>query len=193
MTDNLQDLQDRIRQYFKEKGDDGDQRTWRDFKDGEGIDPLTGFLNRKIFKERAMLVLGRARPFTVIMFDLDKFKDINDTFGHEAGDLVLKDTSDLVRKHIRDEDLACRWGGEEIVLLLPDVVGDAEAISERLRYEFEARQIVYNIKNIKRTASFGVTSGAGFGELDQAIKSADIALYDAKKAGRNIVRMRELD
>ncbi len=187
MADSLNDAKNTIRKYFADKGDNGDQRNWRELKEEAGDDSLTGFLNRKAFNERARSTIGRDRAYTLIMIDLDKFKSINDSYGHSGGDFVLTQTADLVRELIREGDLVCRWGGEEFVILLPDVVDDAESVAERFRAAFEKRDIIFEGKKINRTGSFGVVKGSGKDSLDETIRLADDLMYKAKQAGRNQV------
>lgn len=187
MPDKLTEIKTNLREYFAGQGDNGDQRSWSELKKSEGIDPLTGFLNRAVFKERAKSVLGRNRKFALIMFDIDNFKKINDQHGHFGGDFVLSRISAVILNFIRESDLVCRWGGDEIVILLPDILDDAKTIAERFRSAIENERFVSNTKSVGYTASFGVALGSGIGKLDIAINQADKAMYHAKNAGRNKV------
>ncbi|MDP3014671.1 MAG: GGDEF domain-containing protein, partial [Candidatus Subteraquimicrobiales bacterium] len=157
-------------------------------KQNEGIDPLTGLLNRHGFYDRIKPILGRDRPYGLIMLDLDKFKEINDIYGHSGGDAVLVNTADILRRQTRDVDLICRWGGEEILILMPDDVNDLKILTERLREQLEVNQVRYGEVSICRTASFGVTVGhGGYEQLNKYINMADEAMYQAKQSGRNRV------
>jgi len=158
------------------------------------IDPLTGLYNRRYFDESLKRELARAKrsqtACSVIMVDLDHFKRINDTYGHDAGDLVLKATSKQLLSRLRTSDVACRYGGEELVLLLPDCNGAAAAkCAEGMRRAFSEIEIEHLGQRITGiTASFGVASwpmnASGASEL---VKAADKALYAAKRDGRDRV------
>lgn len=123
------------------------------------------------------------------MFDCDKFKKVNDRYGHQAGDEVLKHLVNIAQSHLRETDTLARHGGEEFVILVPetDVTG-ALALAERLRRSFETSPVEYNGESICVTASFGV-AGNPHGELPHRLMlmNADRALYEAKRQGRNRV------
>ena len=152
-------------------------------------DPLTELFNRRAFDtmlEREMAEWSRyGRPLSLVMLDLDHFKKVNDTHGHDAGDAVLKDLAELLRGTCRPSDLPCRWGGEEFVWLMPETnLADAQLAAERLRGAIES----FDFQAIgTMTASFGVTSAIEDDEAKHLIKRADQALYAAKEAGRNRV------
>jgi len=152
-------------------------------------DPLTGLLNRKALELRlAELQLQFARsssPIGVITCDLDGFKAVNDTYGHQAGDGVLQDVAEALRESLGDPDLLYRLGGDEFVVLLPHKDADvAAALAERLREGVERRRP----GGYALTVSVGVAGGPGPHEdLGALIAQADRALYDAKAAGRNVV------
>lgn len=164
-------------------------------------DPLTGISNRRYFFQRAEEELQRAcryqHPLTLIIFDLDFFKQVNDHYGHAAGDGVLRAIADLVVTAIRSVDIFARYGGEEFILLLPEtgLEGGVEA-AERLRQKIAATPIPNSPRQITVTISAGVAALAAPGQLgtperstlDLLIKQADEALYEAKKAGRNQVQ-----
>lgn len=150
-------------------------------------DALTGIFNRLKFDELLKSELSRAKryalPLSLIMFDIDHFKKINDTYGHQAGDLVLKELTGLVAGDLRTPDIFARWGGEEFIILVPhDRVEEARELAERLRtriahFHFS---IVWNV-----TCSFGVTGLRGDDDLNTFVKRADDALYKAKNGGRD--------
>jgi diguanylate cyclase (GGDEF)-like protein len=160
-------------------------------------DALTGLLNRHaiypILNQELERSARYARPFSIILFDIDEFKAVNDTFGHLEGDKVLKELSKLVSGLLRKTDYACRWGGEEFLLILPETdTAEAQILAERIRMKIEDTFFtqVYNV-----TASFGVVAyRTGLG-LEALIECADKALYQAKNNGRNqvIVFQEELD
>ena len=157
-------------------------------------DELTGLFNRRHFVETGSNELSRAkryfRPVSVIMMDIDYFKKINDTYGHSAGDIVLKEVSAECFTRLRNDDLPARWGGEEFILMLPETKAeDAQLIAERLRRKIEGMKITWRDTTITITASFGVTGGIipqGMA-LDDIIQKSDEALYRAKADGRNRV------
>ena len=124
------------------------------------------------------------KVISVIMADLDSFKTINDTYGHDAGDRALEAIGLFLKKNIRDVDAIARYGGEEFVMLVPDADKDAAfCLAERLREEL-AKVKVDNIPPI--TVSFGIATYPADGtEVDELIKKADAAMYAAKRAGRN--------
>jgi diguanylate cyclase (GGDEF)-like protein len=156
------------------------------------VDPLTGLYNRRYFDESLKRELARAKrtrtSCSVVMVDLDHFKRVNDTCRHDAGDLVLKAVARQLSGRLRTSDVACRYGGEELVLLFPECTAAAaakcaESIQRALR-EIEIDHLGQRIAGV--TASFGVAAwpvhGLGSSEL---VKAADQALYSAKKAGRD--------
>ncbi|CCQ74990.1 GGDEF domain-containing protein [Magnetospira sp. QH-2] len=156
-------------------------------------DPLTLAYNRLKFDQELHIHLQKSRSsgkmLGLIMFDLDHFKEINDTFGHDAGDTVLRETAQLVRSNIRDTDILARWGGEEFMVLTPHCnLAVISRISEALRTAIEAQPF----SDAGRvTASFGATIMKLTDNSDSLIKRVDDALYEAKHAGRNKVVVRE--
>ncbi len=158
-------------------------------------DPLTGLGNRRWLNERAAEELSRAsrqaEPLSVIVFDLDRFKGINDTHGHETGDRVLVAAGEVVRTCLRPYDLAARIGGEEFCVVLPrTTIDEAEAIGERLRGMLAATAIS-PLRRGRVTASFGLCAAKPDDHLQDLLLCADEALYAAKKAGRNRLRRAE--
>jgi diguanylate cyclase (GGDEF)-like protein/PAS domain S-box-containing protein len=159
-------------------------------------DPLTGLFNRRFMEESLELEIRRAsrnqRPLGMIMIDLDHFKYFNDNFGHEAGDLVLKELGTLLRSNIRGEDIACRYGGEEFTLILPE--GTGAVTRQRAEFFKDAiqRMDVHFRGNPlgKVTASMGVAVFPDHGRTASAlIDAADKALYRSKAAGRDRVTL----
>ena len=167
---------------------------FREVHENSVRDPLTGCFNRRHALEVIDAELRRARrsqmPLSMIMFDLDHFKAINDRYGHLAGDAVLAAVGARMKAVLRGSDLKCRYGGEEFLLLLPDTPSSgANRVAETLRAEISGHPVDFNGEQIPVTASFGVTSITP-GEVDpQALMArADGALYRAKRDGRNCVR-----
>jgi diguanylate cyclase (GGDEF)-like protein len=155
-------------------------------------DELTGISNRRHFRAEAQRELARLRQggesAAMIMVDLDHFKTINDSYGHEAGDLVLRSVLEPMSQSMRPRDLFGRMGGEEFLILLSGVeLVTAASIAERIRAAIEALGIEYHGQKIHVTASFGVAQWDGKSDLDEFIRCADETLYRAKKRGRNRV------
>lgn len=153
-------------------------------------DQLTGLLNRHaIHTSLEQLVARYARhghPFSLILGDLDKFKRVNDSYGHNVGDDVLIETANRLQNHVRAGDIVCRWGGEELLVVLPDTELDsALAVAEKLRCAVGETPMAAGGQSIKQTISFGVTGYHNGEHIDTTIMRADSALYLAKEGGRN--------
>jgi diguanylate cyclase (GGDEF)-like protein len=170
---------------------------FREVHENSVRDALTGCFNRKHALEVMDAELRRARrsqmPVSLLMFDLDHFKAINDSFGHLCGDAVLAAVGSRMKSVLRGSDLKCRYGGEEFLVLLPDTpLAGARRVAETLRREIADHPVPWNDTTIAVSASFGVTA-VNAGEVDPlAIMSrADAALYRAKQDGRNCVGVHE--
>jgi diguanylate cyclase (GGDEF)-like protein/PAS domain S-box-containing protein len=156
-------------------------------------DCLTGLWNRRYFIELGQREVDRAKrensPLSLVFFDLDHFKRINDNHGHEAGDQVLADLSGLCRRHLRAIDVFGRVGGEEFAVLLPGTTtSGAVSVAEKLRTAIAANAVRLPQATIRCTASFGVASTqAPVTNLDRLLKEADSAMYRSKEGGRNHV------
>lgn len=160
------------------------------------VDGLTGLFNRRSYDEalRRELDLAQRRKEKValLIFDIDLFKNYNDTYGHAAGDTVLREFAKILDEASRSTDIVCRYGGEEFAVIAPDINGGAEALAERMRAAVEAESKTNPAFPAPVTCSVGVTVV----KPDKAVKShpekvfeeADEALYEAKKAGRNKVK-----
>jgi diguanylate cyclase (GGDEF)-like protein len=160
------------------------------------IDDLTQLYNRRYFFERFNQEMERAkryqRPLSCIILDLDYFKQVNDTYGHLAGDQVLIDIAQILKKNCRQSDLAGRYGGEELIILLPETESTgAMIIAERIREMVEQHQTMdARGENIQVTVSMGVASLSGpelrtIDKNERIVQYADDALLKAKKEGRN--------
>jgi len=165
----------------------------RKVKEEANIDPLTGLRNRRSF-ERALHEFFRdfkkfGYPFSLIMMDLDNFKDINDTYGHLAGDKVLREVGNIFRNYLRAKDVPARTGGEEFTVILPGIrKEEASLVAERLRKVIANHTVEHEGKKIGVTASFGVTEiREGIEEPEDLIREADEKLYQAKRTGKDKV------
>lgn len=161
-----------------------------------GTDALTGLANRASLLPRLAQALAASvrsgRPLCVIMADLDRFKDVNDTYGHPVGDLVLRDTAARLGSALRDFDLVARYGGEEFIAVLQDTPLDIAAqIAERVRRRIGDHS--YNVIDggLRLTLSQGIALAHAGDSVDTLIARADAALYAAKAAGRNCVKVAE--
>lgn len=160
-------------------------------------DELTGVANRRYFLQRYEEEIDRARRYnsnlSVIMLDIDHFKDVNDTFGHPVGDIVLKEVARLLSANIRTSDLIARYGGEEFVILIPSMnMEEAARAAEKLRVVVEVNHIMMEGPDVQVTVSAGVADIESImdekGSIkDKLLRNADKALYSAKETGRNRV------
>ena len=158
-------------------------------------DGLTGLHNRRYLDSHLQTLfdraVGRRRPLSVMITDLDRFKSINDTFGHDGGDDVLREFAQRLRKNVRGIDLACRFGGEEFVVVMPDTDAQvAEKVAERIRAEIARAPFAvgHDGQTVEVTVSVGVSSlRRGTDTVEALMKRADVALYEAKSGGRNRV------
>jgi diguanylate cyclase (GGDEF)-like protein len=164
-------------------------------KTAASTDPLTGMFNRRGFAEATSRVIEReanaGRPVTVLIFDLDHFKSINDRFGHSAGDEILKLFATVVLSTLRITDLSGRVGGEEFAALLPCPLEEGVIAAERVREAFADSGIVVEDGPVDTTVSIGVAGGPAGTELEVLLAAADSALYQAKRNGRNRVETAE--
>ena len=156
-------------------------------------DALTELFNRRKFFKLAGLEFERSRryqtPFSVITLDIDWFKKINDTYGHDTGDQALREVSRRLRSGVRSVDVVARIGGEEFAILLPETsLEEARQVAERLRAGFANAPVEWQGQQVPITASFGVTAmDENCADLEMMMKRADQALYRAKEGGRNQV------
>jgi len=154
-------------------------------------DKLTGIANRQAFDVFFNQIINDSirqnKPFSLILFDIDLFKNVNDRYGHLAGDDVLKKIVALTKDEIRGSDILCRWGGEEFLILLKECsVEDAYMISEKVRLAVSREIFIYNQTEIRTTISLGVTQYKSTEQEDDLLSRVDTLLYQAKEKGRNI-------
>jgi diguanylate cyclase (GGDEF)-like protein len=153
-------------------------------------DVLTGLNNRRAFFDTAPNLLNNCHqkelPASIVMFDVDHFKKINDEFGHAGGDVALQHVAELLKNKLRKSDICCRFGGEEFAILLPNTsLEEAGITAEKFRELIASRPVNFSRKLMSITASFGVSD---MGEtIDEILNNADHAMYRAKKDGRNLV------
>lgn len=156
-------------------------------------DPLTSLFNRRYMEETLRRELSRSaredQPLSLVMIDIDHFKQLNDTYGHPAGDLVLKELAALLLRHLRSEDIVCRFGGEEFVAILPGApLLTAAQRAESWRLAFQELHIVYEDQVLTSTLSMGIAEYPRHGATSEDLLfQADSAMYMAKRAGRNRV------
>lgn len=168
-------------------------RAVRAYKTAAATDPLTAVLNRRGFFEAgdAMMHANKstARPVSVLAFDLDHFKSINDRFGHGAGDAMLQLFAEVMRRTMRTDDVIGRLGGEEFVAMLSGTLADAAVAAERVRTAFAAASLDHAGDRIVATVSVGAACGSPHAAIDSLIARADAALYRAKTMGRDRVAL----
>ncbi|MEW8507551.1 MAG: diguanylate cyclase [Candidatus Thiodiazotropha sp.] len=155
-------------------------------------DYLTGLLNRRAMNDRLEQALAQvargSKSFCTILLDIDHFKTINDRYGHDIGDLVLKHSVDTIKGSIRESDVLGRWGGEEFLILTPETdLAEADSLAQRVCVELAAASIVLQQHKISVTASFGLTCHRLGENMRSCLKRTDDALYAAKAKGRNCV------
>ena len=155
------------------------------------IDKLTQIYNRQKTEDLLRLEIKRSNRYnyslSIIMLDIDKFKDVNDTYGHKVGDIILEEFANIFKKNIRTTDFIGRWGGEEFLIICPETnIEGAEALANNLRREIEEHKFPIIVW---KTASFGVAAYMPEEEINSVMKRADDALYKAKEFGRNRVEI----
>ena len=178
---------------FLPKGDP-ERLTYDKLNMDANTDGLTKCYNKKYFNHNLDLEVKKSKvtgnPLTLILFDLDHFKNLNDNYGHDAGDFVLKELADVIRANgVREEDIFARYGGEEFVVLMPKTnLKNGFDIAERMRKTVENHQFVYDGKRLPVTASIGIADyRRGVNTATDLFKRADSAVYTSKDGGRNQV------
>jgi len=158
-------------------------------------DPLTGLYNRYFLEEQGKVEIDRAKrygyPISLIMFDLDDFKRVNDTYGHQEGDRVLVRFARILKSKVRSTDMPVRYGGEEFIVLLPNTTpSEALLVAERIRKLMESTSFRFGSEEIRITVSAGIAScDSPDCSLDKLIYQADKAMYEAKRNGKNRVHV----
>ena len=159
-------------------------------KDASTKDALTGIGNRRMLMESLKSETARAerleRPLTIVLIDVDRFKSVNDAYGHEAGDKVLVRIATAIRNGVRDYDLCGRWGGEEFMVIMPEVTAaEGAAVVERMRQAIVDIEMMAADDALQISASFGIAERRLGEHISDTINRADVALFDAKRNGRN--------
>jgi diguanylate cyclase (GGDEF)-like protein len=169
------------------------ERTVRIHKTAASADELTGLLNRRGFYAAARQLGARqakyGEPVSVLLFDLDHFKRVNDRFGHAVGDAALRLFAATASSNMRASDIVARFGGEEFVAILPGTIADAAAAAGRVRAAFEAAAATVDNQPVAATVSIGVATGEPGADIPAMLAAADAALYRAKENGRNRVEL----
>lgn len=159
-------------------------------------DPLTHLLNRRCMNvhlaESMRNLKLSGKVFSLVLCDIDDFKKINDTYGHDAGDLVLVNIANLISDNVRADDKVCRWGGEEILILIQDPLDTAAGAAERIRKKIENSTLNFDGKDLAVTMTFGVSEAFAGAKLEQFIQKADDRLYQGKHNGKNQVVAKDL-
>lgn len=169
-------------------------RTYMDLLREQSLrDQLTGLYNRRFLEETIDKIVAqtkrRGTHLGILILDVDYFKQVNDTYGHDVGDRVLREVSQIILKNVRESDIVVRFGGEEFLVLLLDVQpGKSEDVAEKIRRAVENHTIEMTGLTLKKTISIGVAEFPDDSDrIWQCIKFADVALYKAKSTGRNRV------
>ena len=157
-------------------------------------DALTGLFNFRHFKTVLQAEMDRSKrsgiPTSLVMVDADHFKAINDTYGHEAGNLVLKSLADILSNEVRTTDIVCRYGGEEFAMIFPEThLNLAVKVADRIRKQISSQPVAIDDAEIKLTVSMGASVYMKFSVLDfnDFVASVDKYLYEAKQSGRNCI------
>ncbi len=196
---NVLELRARVRNYVElkktrellEQKNKSLQEAYKNLEITAATDALTHLLNRREMMKRMeyerVKHMRNKRPFSIVIADIDHFKNINDTFGHKAGDDVLIAVAGILRAGIRKADSVARWGGEEFLLMLPETQADGAAnLADKLRQTVGETAIPHGKSTVSVTMTFGVRQFTG-GSLDDLLIAADNALYEGKARGRNCV------
>lgn len=151
------------------------------------VDPLTGLYNRRSMQDFFDQALEAEKDFSLIMCDIDNFKRVNDTYGHDFGDVVLKEVAHIVQQQVSDSGYVCRWGGEEILVLSNDRLDYACETAENIRHDVEEHIFCCRGKELRCTLTLGVAGHRVGNAVEDTIKHADSRLYYGKQNGRNRV------
>ena len=163
----------------------------KQLKQLSSVDPLTKLANRRSMMEKlniAMHLLKKDKKiFSIVMGDIDDFKKVNDTYGHDAGDKVLVMVAETISSQLRDGDYVSRWGGEEILILVNGNLEAAKSLSERILNKLNQSEVIYENRPVKVTMTFGVAQANESFRIEDFIQQADNRLYYGKTHGKNQV------
>lgn len=152
-------------------------------------DALTGLYNRYCLNGTLNSLVKSEKPFCLVMGDIDDFKKVNDTFGHDCGDVVLRSVADVIKRNIRPCDTACRWGGEEMLILMDGSYDECYQIVSRIKSEINSLGIEHDGRPVKVSMTFGFTASTEVGskDLDELLSTVDKRLYKGKASGKNVI------
>lgn len=181
-----------INDHYRERSHRAMDLLYQHHEQQANTDALTGLANRRFVDSIVQSSLASQPvhffPLSLIMCDIDHFKQLNDKFGHDIGDDVLKAIAQLFRQYLRQQDIASRFGGEEFLLILPHTKhADALLVAEKIRVQLEQQSLLVASPSYTVTASFGVAECSQASDFNQAVKLADQQLYLSKRTGRNKV------
>lgn len=150
-------------------------------------DALTGLFNRHSLRDNLDALENGSEPFCLVMGDLDDFKAVNDTYGHDCGDIVLKTVAEIIMKNIPEKDIACRWGGEEILIIMHGSTDECLSVIKRIRSEINSLALEYEGRTIKISMTFGFAPGSLSADIDKLLTVVDKRLYKGKSSGKNVI------
>ena len=168
----------------------------KELEDAAHTDPMTKLYNRRFFYDISNKIISMSLrenlPVCVAMFDIDKFKSINDTYGHHIGDIAICEVGKILKQYLRSSDLVARFGGEEFCVLLDNIsLDDTQKVLEKIRAAFEENVLEIDTVKLKYTVSIGAVFGLNE-NIEELIKIADEKLYFSKNNGRNQVTLEDL-
>ncbi len=163
------------------------ERQNRELTEVANVDPLTGLLNRRKFTKNINALVEQKKSFCVLLSDIDDFKKLNDTYGHDCGDDVLVHVSNIYKNIFSNPEHVCRWGGEEFIVIYEGQKNEGMAVAELLRATISNSNISYQDNSLSVTITTGVSYFDGTESIDRVIVQADDALYQGKEAGKNQV------
>ncbi|OQX25650.1 MAG: hypothetical protein BWK80_14495 [Desulfobacteraceae bacterium IS3] len=172
------------------------QKAYHELELAARTDSLTKLSNRRDIIEKIEHEKRKneesGKPFSLILSDIDNFKEFNDEYGHDCGDFILISVAELMRSEIRQQDSAARWGGEEFLILLPETdLKGGEIVAEAIRRDLSDRHYNYGSYDLRISMTFGISSYSPSQSIDSCIRMADEALYRGKKAGKNCIVLSE--
>nr|WP_243633814.1 GGDEF domain-containing protein [Motiliproteus coralliicola] len=181
-------------EYSREKSFDDAVKISKEFERLAKYDPLTKLSNRRDAMDKIQHEYNRMKrndePLSIMLADIDHFKEINDEYGHDAGDYVLMSLAGFFKNQCRSQDIVARWGGEEFLFILPQTdIEQAQHFANKLLEKVRWHRVIYNRADISCTLSFGISHLHKDTSIEQSLREADIALYQAKNAGRDQVRI----